>query len=393
MSRTVVVLGAGAGGLAAAERLRGNLPAADRIELIDRSFTPSLGLSALRVLRGWRAPRDVVSAVGPAALPGVSMTVAEVTTVDPDARTVRYRRNGTGGTLDYDALLVALGTDLDTAAVPGLDAALAGGAAGQFYTVDGAAELARRVDALESGRLVVLVPALPFRCPPAPYEAAFLIAERLGEKFTGGRVRVDIVTCEPRPIPVVGPDVGDAVVGMLDARGIGFQPGRPTAAIDADGRTVTFTDGTEEPFDLLAVVPPHRSAAASVLPDGTGPGGWIPVDPQTLATKLPGVWAVGDNTTLVLAHDKPLPKAAIFAEGEARTAADQITRYLGYDAPESRFSGVGGCVMEVGDGLAAKVEGDFLAAPEPRVTFYPPNADLHAAKADQERDWLARWAR
>lgn len=398
MAKTAVVLGAGTGGLAAAERLRANLPPTDRVVLIDRSFIGSLGLSALRVLRGWRTADEVVTTVRPDALTGVSMLTGEVIGVDTDTRAVRYRQNGSNAhdatvdSLDYDALVISLGAKLDTAAIPGLDAAISGGVAGEFYTPDGAAGLHHRIDALEAGRIVVLIPPPPFKCPPAPYEAAFLIADQLGERFTGGAVRVDVITAEPRPIPVVDRQVGRAVVGMLDGSNIGFSGAKTVTAIDPDARTVRFADDSFEPFDLLAVVPPHRSPVAALLPGAVNPGGWLPVDPATLATGLPGVWAVGDNTALPLANGMPLPKAGIFAEGAALTAADQAARHLGYDAPDSRFAAEGGCVMVVGKDLAAKVAGHFLATPTPQVSLYGPNTAFYDEKVQQEDDWLSRWA-
>ncbi|HEU0191731.1 MAG TPA: FAD/NAD(P)-binding oxidoreductase [Mycobacterium sp.] len=392
MGKTVVVLGAGQGGLAAAERLRAIVPPADRVELIDRSFTGSLGLSALRVLRGWNTAEQVTTTVTAAALPGVSMTTAEVVGIDPEAKTVRYHSRDVDTEIGYDALVVALGATLNTAAVPGLDEAMSRGLAGQFYTPDGAAELHRRIDTLESGRVLVLIAAMPFKCPPAPYEAAFMIAELLGERFTAGHVKVDVFTCEPRPIGVASCEVGDSLVGMIEARRIGFHPGKSTAAVDADARMVHFADGSAEAFDVLAVVPPHASPVAATLAGGVNPAGWIPVDSATMATSLPGVWAVGDNTALMLANDKPIPKAGFAAEAGARTAADQIARYLGYSAPDSRLVAEGGCIVEVGGGLAAMIAGEFTAVPAPLVQMHEPSASLHAEKERQEREWLTRWS-
>ncbi|HTM84406.1 MAG TPA: FAD/NAD(P)-binding oxidoreductase [Mycobacterium sp.] len=391
MGKTVVILGAGAGGRTAAEGLRATLSPADRIVLIDRSFTGSLGLSSLRVLAGRRTPEQVTTTLTPTALPGVSLVVGEVTGVDIDAQRVQYRQDGTDTGIGYDAALVALGAGLDTTVVPGLQAAIAAGIADQFYTPDGAAALRRRVATIEAGRIVVLIPALPFKCPPAPYEAAFLIAEQLGEKVTDGTVRVDVITAEPYPIPVVDPAVGQELVDMLEARGIGFRAGKTTAAINGDDRTVAFTDGSSESFDLLAVVPPHTSPVAALLPGAVNPGGWLPVDPTTLATALPGVWAIGDSTVLPLANGKPLPKAGVFAEAAAAVAADQIARYLGSAAPDTRFTGDGGCYLVVGGGQAARVGGHFLATPAPQVTLRAPTPEFHAEKEEQEREWLARW--
>lgn len=388
MPHTVVVLGAGAGGLAAAERLRAVLPGTDRVLLVDRSFTGSLGLSTMRVLSGRRTPAEVATRVRAEALPGVDMITAEVVGIDTGARTVHCSG---AVSIGYDALVVALGAELDTGALPGLDAALDAGVAGQFYSPTGAAALHRRITELDSGRVVVLIPPPPFKCPPAPYEGAFLIAEQLGDRVGSGAVRIDVITAEPRPIPVVGPQVGAGVVSMLTAAGIGFTAEKVAAAVDPESRTITFADGGSESFDLLAAVPPHRSAVAGLLPELVNAGGWIPVDPTTLATAAPGVWAVGDNAVVSLANGRPLPKAAIFAEGAAAVAADQIARHLGYHTADTRYRGDGYCVMVVGDGRAAKVTGEFLAEPDPQVALLGPDTGFFDEKVRLESDWLARW--
>jgi sulfide:quinone oxidoreductase len=388
MSKTVVVLGAGVGGLTAAAELRKVLPAQDRIVLVDRSFTGSLGLSLLWVMRGWRTPEQVRVKPTAAALPGVEMVTAEVDRIDAAEQTVHCHH---AGPIRYDALVIALGAALDASAVPGLSQALESGVAGQFYTLDGAADMHRRIEALESGRVIVLVLGVPFKCPAAPFEAAFLIADQLGAKYSSGAVRVDVFTPDSLPMPVAGPEVGNALVAMMGAKGIGFQGGKSATRVHPDTRTVEFADGTTESFDHLAVVPPHRSPAAAVMSSGLGPTGWIPVDPLTLATSLPGVWAIGDATALMLPNGKPLPKAAVFAQAEAEVAAHQVAHHLGYDAPDTRFTGDGACYVEIGGGLAAKGEGNFLTSPAPQIALRDPSPGYHAEKEQEERDWLARW--
>jgi sulfide:quinone oxidoreductase len=176
----------------------------------------------------------------------------------------------------------------------------------------------------------------------------------------------------------------------MAAKGIGFHGGTSATRVDPSTRSVEFADGSTETFDLLAVVPPHAPGAA-VASTGLGPNGWIPVDAGTLATATAGVYAVGDSTALLLPNGKPLPKAAIFAEAQALVAAHQVARHLGYDAPDTRFTGKGACYVELGDGLAAKGEGEFLASPAPQVSLREPSAAYHHEKEQQERDWLARW--
>jgi sulfide:quinone oxidoreductase len=219
---------------------------------------------------------------------------------------------------------------------------------------------------------VFLVAGVPFKCPAAPFEAAFLAADLLRSRGVGDEVTIDAFTPDPFPMPVAGPVVGNALVQMLQGHDIGFHPNKAVERIDPDSQEVFFADGTCETFDLLAVVPPHVASPA-VASTSLGPAGWIPVDARTLATKADGVWALGDATVITLPNGKPLPKAAVFAEGEAEVVATGVARYLGYDAPETRFAGDGACYVEVGDHQAAKGAGNFLDPPAPAVTLEPPS--------------------
>ena len=388
MAKTVVVLGAGVGGLSTAATLRGLLPEDDKIVLVDRDFDGELGLSLLWVLRGWRSPDQVKVKPTTASLPGVEMVTSGVETIDTDSKTVVT----SDGPLTYDALVIALGAALNTAAVPGLQEALDAGVAGQFYTLDGAAKLHQQIESLQSGRIVVLVAGVPFKCPAAPFEAAMLIADQLGDKHASGQVSVDTYTPDPLPMPVAGPDVGKALVGMLQGKNIGFHGEKAVSGVDVAGQTLMFADGSAEAFDLLAVVPPHAPTAAAKS-TGLGPAGWIPVDPQTLAAKADGVWAIGDTTALLLANGKPLPKAAVFAEGEAEVVAHGVARHLGYDVPAKTFNGDGSCYVEIGGNQAAKGVGNFFTDPAPTVTLHEPSGEYHQEKVAQEADWLARWNR
>ncbi|MFF5218582.1 NAD(P)/FAD-dependent oxidoreductase [Micromonospora sp. NPDC000442] len=384
MANTVVVLGAGVGGLTAATRLRELLPERDRVVLVDRSFDGVLGLSLLWVMRGWRDAEEV--RVKPRELPGIDMRLGHVESIDLKARAVLTDR----GVLTYDALVIALGAQLAPSRIPNLTTAADAGVAGEFYTLSGAAHLRNRFLDVDTGRVAVLVAGVPFKCPAAPFEGALLIADLLRERGVRDAVTIDTFTPDPLPMAVAGPDVGKALVAMMEEHGIGFHPGRTIDRIDLAGRRMLFSDETDEPFDFLVAVPPHRPAAA-VVSTGLGPNGWIPVDARTLATAVPAVWAIGDNAAVTLPNGKPLPKAAVFAEAEAEVAAAGVARHFGYDGPEPWFSGAGSCYVEVGGGRAAKGAGMFLDPPAPAVVLHEPSPEFHEEKRQQERDWLARW--
>jgi sulfide:quinone oxidoreductase len=372
--------------LCAAARLREMLPDHDRVVLIDRSFDGALGLSLPWVARGWRNADQVRVRPVPAALPGVDMVTAEAKAVEPDRRVIVTD----AGEFQYDALVLAPGASLSPASVPGLAEALESGLAGEFYTLSGALNLHERLRAFVSGRIVMVIASIPFRCPAAPYEGALLVADLLAETGAAERARIDIYTPEPLPMPVAGPLVGESLVHLLTQRGIGFHPNTPIESIDVERRQVAWSGGGRGPFDLLIVVPPHRPPDVAANLE-LSPAGWLPVDARTLATEIDGVWAIGDATQLLLPSGKPLPKAAVFAEAEADVAAAGVARYLGYEAPEPWFSGEGFCYIEVGDHRAAKGAGNFLAEPAPSIRMFEPSEAFHQEKAAQESGWLTRW--
>lgn len=387
MANTVVVLGAGIGGLSVAERLGEYLPDGDRVVLVDRSDRQSLGLSLLWVMRGWRQPEEIQTSLDRISRRGLEFVRGTVEAILPDERRVRV----SGKELAYDALVIALGAEMAPDSVPGVAEAIGAGApGGQFFSLDGAVALAERFQRFEGGRLVVVVTRLPFRCPAAPYEAALLLGDLLKERGLRDRTAIDAYTPEPFPMPVAGSTVGQALTSLLGEHGVGFHPQLELESIDVPSRELRFKSEQREPYDFLVVIPPHRPPAP-VAALGLSEAGWVPVQPRTLASPMDGVWAIGDVTSLPLPNGKILPKAGVFAQGEAETAARAVARHLGREAPEPYFSGDGWCYIEVGDGKAAYGRGNFLAPPNPDIELLPPDAVHHQAKEVEEATWRDRW--
>ena len=365
---TALILGGGFGGVAAAVRLREHAPAWD-VVLVDEKDKFRMGLAALRALDG-RAPGDgrPLAALGRL---GVRVVRARVERIDPPTRTVHT----SAGLLTYDRLVVALGADLAPERVPG-----APPDARNVYTVEGAARLHDDLRSLRGGRALLVASAMPWKCPPAPYEAACIARGVLRRR--GVDAEVAIATPEPHPLPVFPPEVGGFLRKMVEARGVIV---RNAATIQGfDGREAVFADGSRLAFDALGVVPPHVPPPA--LAPLAGPSGWIEVDAATLRTAHPDIFAVGDCTMLKLANGKPLPKAGVLAEGEGRAVADAIAG----DA-DARFDGHGTCWIELGDGTAIEGRGEFFATPTPLMSAGEPSAAARAAKGDWERARLDAW--
>ncbi|MCX7622378.1 MAG: FAD/NAD(P)-binding oxidoreductase [Thermomicrobium sp.] len=385
MQKTVVILGAGPGGIAAARALRGLLPADDRIVVVDRHDEQRLGVSLLLIMRGWREPHEV--AIRPSrVLNGfVEFLPAEVLGVDPAARRVET----SAGPLGYDAVLLALGAELVPETIPGLAHALENGVAGHCWALPAALQLRERLHCFAGGRILVVIARLPYKCPPAPYEAALLIRDLVEERGLATSTEITVVTPEPSPLAVAGPAVGEQLTRYLASRGVSVRTGEQLVSVDPRHREVTFASGTRELFDLLVVVPPHR--AATVARDaGLTEGDWVPASLRTMRTNVAGVWAIGDLAAVRVRDTLMVPKAAVFAQQQAEIAARDIARALGYDVPEPEIRAVGRCWFLAGRRSAGVIEGDFLAEPRPAVTFTEPTAEGYALMEAELATWLAQ---
>jgi sulfide:quinone oxidoreductase len=378
-AKTILILGGGVGGIVTANALRERLAPEHRVIVVDKRgeylFTPSL----LWVMVGWRRPGQITKELRRLVHPGVEVVQAAVEEIDPQ----RGRVRAGGQELPYDHLVLALGADLAPDALPGYAET-----AHNFFDLDGAAALWQDLQRFQGGRVVVLVSAMPYKCPAAPYEAAMLLDDALRRRGIRERCQVEIFTPEPLPMPVAGQAMGEAVVEMLASKGIAFHPTRQVDRIDAEARELVFADGGREPFDFLAAVPPHRSPPVVQESPLANEAGWVPVDKYTLSTDFENVYAIGDVTAITLANGKPLPKAGVFAHAQAETVANRIAAAVQGHTPRGEFDGVGFCWIEMGGGAAGFASGEFYAEPAPNVGLPRSGRVWHIGKLLFEKYWL-----
>ena len=382
--KTVLILGGGIGGAVAARMLRKMLPDEHRVVLIERESKHVFSPSFLWLMVGLRKADQISRPMAALRKRGIDVVQGVIERIDPVNRAVRVD----GKELAGDYLVVALGADLAPEAIPGL--AQAGH---NFYTLGGAESLRDARLGLRSGRLIVLVSAVPFKCPGAPNEAAMLLEWDCRKRKVRDQVQVDLYTAEPGPMPVAGPEVSRALRGMIEAKGIGYHPNHAATAVDPARRRITFANGATADFDLLAYIPPHRAPQAVREAGMCGESGWVPVDRGTLATKFPGVFAIGDVAGIMLTSiGKPLPKAGVFAHNEAEVVAHNIVRAITGRGAERRFTGDGACFLEAGGARAAFGSGNFYADPAPQIRLRQPSMMLHLGKVLYEKYWLYRWS-
>ncbi|TPW14143.1 MAG: FAD-dependent pyridine nucleotide-disulfide oxidoreductase [Acidimicrobiaceae bacterium] len=257
--------------------------------------------------------------------------------------------------------------------------------------MEGAVTAGVALDRFEGGRLAVVVSRLPYKCPAAPYEAAFLAEALLRRRGARDGTTIDIYTPEPYPMPTAGPILGDALTTMLAARGIALHPGRSVERIDSTAGELILTDGEHVGYDLLLGVPPHRAPEVLRSSGLAAENGFLPVDRENMATAAEHVFAVGDATAIPIAGGKFLPKAGLFAEAEADVVAANIAAELTGRSPSARFDGKGACFVELGDGKAAFAAGDFYDAEAPKIRLRRPGRHWHLAKVGFEKYWMSRW--
>jgi sulfide:quinone oxidoreductase len=374
MKPRIVVLGAGFGGLELCTTLSEALGDRLDVTLIDKSDSFFFGSSKLDVMFGRKTPEAVRLAYSNVVRPGVVFRQETITAIDPEARRVTTNQ----GTYDADVLVVALGGDCDPAATPGL---IEGG--NEFYTFAGAERLRDVLPTFSSGHAVVGVTSAPFKCPPAPSEAALLLHDHLTTRGVRDACKISLVMPFGVPLPP-SPATSKALLAAFAERGISFVPNRRVRALDPARRVAILDDESEMPYDLFLGIPKHRVPEV-VAASGLTENGWIPVNPKNLKTRFPGVYAVGDVTSVGTA------KAGTFAEAAARVVAAALLAELQGGAEPAAYAGAGTCYVEFGEGRVGRVDVDFLSGPGPTASFTEPSVTLVDEKQHFGSSRRARW--
>ncbi len=381
-SQTVLVLGGGVGGLVAASAARKLLPKEHRVILVERKDSFVFAPSFLWLMTGGRTADQISRPLARLQRSGIEVVRGEVERINPGQRSAVVD----GRTIAADHLVIALGAELAPEAIPGL-----AGAGHNFYTLEGAGSLREALAAFSGGKIAVLTAAPAYKCPAAPYEAAMLLEYAVRKRKLRDRTQIDLYAAEPGPMGVAGPEVSAAVRQMVEGKGVTYHPEHQIREVDVANRLLKFANGVEASFDLLAFVPPHAPPRVVRETDLVGETGWIQVDRRTLATKHPGVYAIGDVVSIPLTMGKPLPKAGVFAHGEAEVVAHNIARAVTGRGSAASFAGAGECFVETGDGKAGFGKGNFYGEPVPTIKLHPPAWHWHAAKVLFEKNWLYRW--
>jgi sulfide:quinone oxidoreductase len=370
----VLVLGAGFGGLELSTRLSEEFGAEIDVLLIDQAEGFIFGFSKLDVMFGRTPPSAVFHPYRDIDKPGLRFVQTTIRSIDPETKHVETD----AGSFEADILVVALGADLDPSATPGLVEA-----GHEFYTMKGAFGLRDVLSRFEGGDVIVGVTSTPFKCPPAPSETALLMHDFLTERGIRAESTVSLVMPLGVPIPP-SPAASEALIVAFAERGIRWCPERLVIGLDSDRKVAMLADGAEMPFDLFLGVPVHRVPVV-VQDSGLTVDGWVPVNPLTLETRFPSVYAVGDVTSV------GTPKAGVFSEGQASIVAQQIISQVRGGSVAATYDGQGTCYLEFGHDLVARVSVTFLSGQAPVGELEGPSKAIAVDKGEFGTARIQRW--
>jgi len=309
---------------------------------------------------------------------GIEFINEQVVKIDPQNKVVRTSYHS----LHYDFLIIALGVELAPEQIPGLSE---NGLV--LYELKDVPKIRDTIRQMKSGKIAMAIMGLPYKCPPAPYEAALLLRSILEETGASNSVQIDFYSPTPITLPAGGPQVSEEILHILKSKKIEFHGNHKTMSVEPN--KIKFESGEAE-FDVLIAVPPHKVPFVVVDCGFAQPGKFIEVN-RTCKTNFENVFAIGDVNQIIVTDKIMVPKAGIFAEGEGVTVARNIISQIKKEFENAIFDGKGGCFLETGTKTAGYLQVDMFASPAPITQLKTPSPDYFSEKEKFEKDRLEKW--
>ncbi len=358
--RKIVILGAGTGGTIMANKLR---KALDRdewsITIVDKDPNHYYQPGFLFIPFGIYNKHDVVKPKSNFIPAGVKFIVNEIDRVEPDKNTVILSN---GQTLEYDYLIVSTGTHINPAETPGLVGREWRKSIFDFYTHDGAVALSNFLKTWEGGNMVINIAEMPFKCPVAPLEFAFLADEFFVKK--GIRNKVNIYFSTPLSGAFTKPKATKMLGELLKEKNIQIIPDFYLERVDDENKRIVSYDGREISFDLLTIIPVNMGAQW-VSRSGMGDDlNYIATDKYTLRSeKWENIFVLGDASNI------PTSKAGSVVHFSSEILYENILSAIEGRPLLAKFDGHSNCYIETGFGKGSLI--DFNYETEPLPGTYP----------------------
>ena len=380
--KTILVLGAGTGGIVTARELSRQSGNEEDINLVKilvfekeetNVFYPSLPW----VMVGKRISEDITKRTDKIEASGLEVIKGEIENIDPVKIAVTVK----GKEYKGDFMVISLGIEQS-------DPFELNRYGHNFFTLKGAEDFHTQLEETKGGDIAILVSSLPFKSPAAPYEAAMLIEDFLKKKDLLHNSTVSVYTPEAGPMEFAGNDASRELKELLEKKGIKYYPNHELSGVS--NNTLEFSNGKAYSYDLLAFTPTHRLPQVIDKTSLKGTSNWVEVNKKTLETQFENIYAIGDITSIQMENGAVLPKIGVFARQQAAVVAHNIIRKIAQLSPDQTFVPEGKYFIEAGEGKASETGGRFSTSGEPEVTMKTPAQRGHFSKWWDEKFWFFR---
>jgi len=375
----VVILGGGFGGLSSANELRNSLSSSQvKITIIDKKDWFMVGFAKLWIINGTRTFENSIGSLNKLPKKEINFIKDEILSIDLQNKNVKT----TSQNISYDFLIISMGAILAPQKIPGLQEN-----GFNLYDHDQLSEIHNKLESMKSGKLAISIMGMPYKCPPAPFEASLLIDSMLRKHGIRDSIQIDFYSPAPITLPAAGPEVSKQILELINSEKIIFHNSSKIKSVES--KKLIF-ENSEADFDLLLAVPPH--IAPKVIYDSglAKESGFIPID-RDCKTPFENVFAVGDVTSLTVGETMAVPKAGIFAEGEGITVAKNIISKIQLKEELMLFDGKGGCFIESGRDTASIIEVDMFSHSKPSTSLTELTTDNLSKKLKFEKERLSKW--
>ena len=375
----VVILGGGFGGLSAANELRNTLTSSEiKITVIDKKDWFMVGFAKLWIINGTRTFENSIGSLHELLKKEIDFIKDEILSINLENKNIETKSQN----ILFDFLIISMGAVLAPEKISGLQEN-----GFNLYDHKQLSEIHDELEKIKSGKIAISIMGMPYKCPPAPFEASLLIDSMLRKRGVRDSVQIDFYSPAPITLPAAGPEVSKQILELVSSEKIIFHNSSKIKSVEH--KKLIF-ENSEADFDLLLAVPPH--IAPKVVYDSglAKESGFIPID-RDCKTPFENIFAVGDVTNLAVGENMMIPKAGIFAEGEGITVAKNIISKIQSKEESELFDGKGGCFIESGRDTASIIEVDMFSNPQPSTNLTEATSDNLSKKVEFEKERISKW--
>ena len=375
----VVILGGGFGGLSSANELRNTLSSSQvKITVIDKKDWFMVGFAKLWIINGTRTFENSIGSLNELSKKEINFIKEEILEINFQNKNIKTESQN----ISFDFLIISTGVVLAPQKIPGL---VENGF--NLYDHEQLLEIRDKLESIESGKIAISIMGIPYKCPPAPFEASLLIDSMLRKRGVRDSIQIDFYSPAPITLPAAGPEVSKKILELVNSEKITFHNSCKIKSVES--KKLIF-ENSEADFDILLAIPPH--IAPKIIYDSglAKEDGFIPID-RDCKTSFENIFAIGDVTILTVGEKMAVPKAGIFAEGEGITVAKKIISIIQLKEETVLFDGKGGCFIESGKDTASILEVDMFTNSKPSTNLSESTSDNLSKKKEFEKERLSKW--